>query len=103
MKIVYAEIKGKYNPNLPTPKANVQVHVRYLDIFERFNSFDSEWIWYIVFGVILGSFMAPLIWFIVSRFGKMRMREKIKYFLAPAIKGCFYTLATGACFFMVIN
>lgn len=103
MKIVYAEIEGMYNPNIPTPKANVQVHVRYLDMFERFNSFDSEWIWYIAFGVILGSFTASLIWFIVSRFGKMRIREKIKHVLAPAIKGCFYTLATGGCFFVVIN
>jgi hypothetical protein len=103
MRIVYADIEGHYDPALSSPNASVHVHVSYLNIFQRFNSYDMSWLWYVGYALLVGSVMSACIWLALSRVCAMRMREKIKHVLAPAVKGCLYTTATGGCFFVLIN
>lgn len=75
--IVYAEIKGYYNPSIASPNALMHVHVKYLNILERFNSYDLPAWWYIAYAVLFAVVVGACIWSIIGKFCKMRLREKI--------------------------
>jgi hypothetical protein len=103
MHIVYVEILGNYNANVASPHANMHVHVRYLNVFQSFNSYDKPVWWYLCFALLLSMIMGAFMYFVVGSGSSMRIREKIHQILAPALKGCLYTTVTGGLFFLMMN
>lgn len=61
--------------------------------------------WYLGYATLMAALLGEIIWLLMVKACGMqlRIREKVQQVFAPAVMGCLFTLATGGCFFAVIN
>ena len=94
-KIVKASIVGKYDENIQSPNAKVNLKVLYISLWESFISYNIGIGWYIIFAAVIAFLLYLPLRLVHNYLGIINTKEKFKFMVSPALKGIGYTLLTA--------
>lgn len=86
---------GSYKEDIAQPYGSVTIKVEYLSNWEGFIYYNSSFIRYFLFAIVMALVFGLSLPFIHAQLGSLHLKDKIKHMISPALKGTAYSLLTA--------